>query len=489
MAESLKNSAISGAKWNAVLNIGRYFISFFLSIILARLLDPSEFGLIGMLNIFTAIALVFINAGFTSALIRENKSIQADFSTIFYYNIFISIIFYLLLFFAAPLIADFYKEQKLIVLTRLISLVFLINSLGIVQNAILIRDLNFKSQTICNLVGLGISVIVSIIMAFKGYGVYSIVAQAITQAFVTNLLFWIYSDWRPKGGFNKESFKRLWKFASQILATNIIAKIVENIDNLLIGKVFSATDLGYYVRAKSTKQLPEQIFGGILSTTAFAVLSKVNQNKEEFKRLHLKFFDLCVYGFFPIAFGLIGVSKSFTILLYSEKWVPSVPLLQVIAISSIPIFIGTLFTQTIMSQGNGKLYFRLNTIKKLIGLLSIPFGIFLGLYPFLIAFLVISLIGLFLDIYYTSKLLLIPIKQYLLKMYLPFLMSVIMCLCVLASTKLPIQNQLLSLIIQLTVGFIVYTLLSLIFKVKEFWIYKSIVIEQLKSIQARIIKR
>ncbi|MFA7627754.1 MAG: lipopolysaccharide biosynthesis protein, partial [Candidatus Kapaibacterium sp.] len=386
-------------------------------------------------------------------------------------------------------IANFYNEPKLIILTRLISLVFLINSFGIVQNAILIRDLNFKSQTICNIVGLVVSVIIAIIMAFQGFGVYSIVAQAISQAIVTNLFFWIYSDWRPNGGFKKESFKRLWKFASQILATNIIAKIVENIDNLLIGRVFSATDLGYYVRAKSSKQLPEQIFGGILSTTAFAVLSKVNQDKDEFNRVHLKFFNLCAYGFFPIAFGLIGISNSFTILLYSEKWIPSVPLLQIIAISSIPIFIGTLFTQTIMANGNGKLYFRLNTTKRLIGLLSIPFGIFLGLYPFLIAFLVISFIGLFLDIYYTSKLLLIPAKKYYLRMFLPLLMSVVMCICVLASTKLPIKSHFVSLAIQISVGIISYSLMSITFKVEEFFIFKSVVIEQIRSFQSRFAKR
>ncbi|PLX09115.1 MAG: hypothetical protein C0596_04765 [Marinilabiliales bacterium] len=265
MAESLKNSAISGAKWNAILNIGRYFISFFLSIILARLLEPEEFGLIGMLTIFTAIAQVFINSCLSTAIIRDKNASPEDYSTVFYFNIVVSIFFYLLLFFTAPIIAGFYNEPQLVLLTRLVSLVFLINAFGLIQNAILIKAINFKKQAICNLTGLTVSVIVSAILAFMGYGVYSIAWQAVSQAIVTNVLFWVTSDWRPTGGFKKTSFLRLWSFGSKILATTIIARIVENIDNILIGKIFSAGQLGYYVRAKSSKQLPEQIFAGVLS--------------------------------------------------------------------------------------------------------------------------------------------------------------------------------------------------------------------------------
>ena len=489
MSESLKSKAISGAKWNWLYNIGSYFISFFLSIILARLLEPCEFGILGMLNIFTAVAMVFINSGFTSALIRENKSSDADFSTIFYYNIVVSHIFYLVLFFTAPLIADFYNEPKLIILTRLVSLVFLINSFGIVQNAILVRELNFKKQTVFSLIGLFVSVIISIIMAFNGYGVFSIVAQVLSQAIVTNLLLWFYADWKPKGGFNKVSFKRLWKFASQILATNIIIRVIDNIDSILIGKIFSATNLGYYVRAKSTKQIPEQILVGTLNTTAFAILSKINQDEEKFRTMHLKLFNLCVYGFFPVAFGLIGISKSFTILIYSAKWIPAVPILQTIALTSIPLFLEALFMQTIMAKGEGKVYFKLNAFKKLIGLLTIPFGLFWGLYPFLFAYLFISFVGLLLNIYFTSKLIQISKKKYIITMLLPLLMSLIMLTLVLFTSKLNIQSHLILLIIQLIIGFLTYTILSILFKVKEFWTFKLLLFEQMKNLRTRFTKK
>lgn len=489
MAESLKNSAISGAKWNGLLNIGRYFISFFLSIILARLLEPEEFGLIGMLTIFTAIAQVFINSGLSTAIIRQKNASLEDYTTVFYFNIFVSVAFYLLLFFTAPFIASFYNEPQLIPLTRLVSLVFLVNSFGLIQNALLIKAINFKKQAICNLTGLFVSVIISTILAFKGYGVYSIAWQAISQAIVTNLLFWVTSDWRPKGGFKKASFQKLWAFGSKVLATTIVARIVDNIDNILIGKIFSAGQLGYYVRAKSSKQLPEQIFSGILGSTSFAVLAKVNDDEKELKRLHLHFFELGSYVFFPVIFGFIAIAEAFTIVLYSEKWLPSVPLFQIIALSSISYFLSVLFAQTIMAKGDGKLYFRLTTGKKLLGLLSIPFGVFWGIYPFIISLVVISIVCLLLDFIFTGRLINVPVSSYIIIMLKPLLVSVLMGTAVYFLTYLSIESNFLMLILQVGVGGVIYILLSLLFKLKEFYYVKNIVLEQVSTFVKRFKKK
>lgn len=486
MSESLKSKAISGAKWNWLYNIGSYFISFFLSIILARLLEPCEFGILGMLNIFTAVAMVFINSGLSTAIIRTKDASPEDYSTVFYFNIFVSTGFYVILFFAAPLIANFFKEPILVPLTRLITLVFLINSFGIIQNAILIKSINFKKQTICNLSGLGVSAIISTIMAFQGFGVYSIVGQAVSQALVTNILFWITSKWRPVGGFKISSFKKLWSFGSKVLATSIVAQIVENIDNILIGKVFSAGQLGFYVRAKSSKQLPEQIFTGVLSSTSFAVLAKVSDDDKELRRLHLHFFKLGTYGFLPIIFGFIAVAKAFTIVLYSEKWLPSVPIFQVIALSSIAIFLGSLFSQTIMAKGDGKLYFRLTTGKKVLGLLSIPFGLFWGLTPFIWSFVIINLIGLLLDFYYTGRQVNVKMFEYLIYMIKPLILSVLMGLGVYFITYLPITSNFLMLLLQVFSGIVLYIVFSIILKIKEYYYFKDVFVEQISTFMKRI---
>ncbi|MEI6346621.1 MAG: lipopolysaccharide biosynthesis protein [Bacteroidota bacterium] len=477
--ESIKSSAISAVKWSTISQIGSYGITFVLSIILARLLDPSEFGLTGMLSIFTGIAVVFINSGLSTAIIRTKDASLDDYSTVFYFNIAVSTAFYLLFFFTAPLIAAFYKEPILIPLTRLITLVFLINSFGIIQNAILIKEINFKKQTICNLIGLVASVIVSAIMAFNSYGVYSIVGQAISQAFVTNLLLWISSKWRPSGRFSKSSFMKLWQFGSKVLATTIVAQIIDNLDNLLIGKIFSAGQLGYYVRAKSTKQLPEQIFSSVMSTTSFAVLAKMSDNDSEFRRVHMHFFKLGAYIFIPVIIGFIAVAKSFIVVLYSDKWLPSVPLFQIIALSSFAYFFGVLFSQTIIAKGAGKLYFRLTTGKKILGLLSMPFGLFWGLIPFLCSFVVISMICLTLDIYFTGKLINVSIFDYLLMLFKPIITSAIMGLVVYLITFLPISSLLIVLTLQVFIGVIVYILLSVIFKTAEFLYIKQLVMDKL----------
>jgi O-antigen/teichoic acid export membrane protein len=483
--ESIKSSAISAVKWSTISQIGSYGITFVLSIILARLLNPSEFGLTGMLSIFTGIAVVFINSGLSTAIIRNKDASPDDYSTVFYFNILVSTAFYLLFFFTAPLIAAFYKEPILIPLMRLITLVFLINSFGIVQNAILIKSISFKKQTICYLIGLVASVVVSVIMAFNDYGVYSIVGQAISQAFVTNLSLWISSKWRPSGRFSKSSLKKLWQFGSRILATNIVAQIVDNIDNLLIGKVFSAGQLGFYVRAKSTKQLPELIFTGILSSTSFAILAKVNDNDHEFKRLHIHFFKLGAYFFIPVILGFIAVAKSFIVVLYSDKWLPSVPLFQIISLSSFAYFFGALFSQTIIAKGVGKLYFRLMTGKKILGLLSMPFGLFWGLIPFLWSFVFISFLSLLLDFYFTSRLIKIKMSAYFLYLLKPLTISILMGLVVYSLTFIPIKSNLLMLITQCITGVVLYILFSMIFKIKEYYYFKKIVIEQLNALNKR----
>lgn len=481
MSESLKNSAISGAKWNSLVNFGQYFFTFFLSIVLARLLSPSEFGLVGMLSIFIAVAQVFIDSGLSTAIVRTRDTTAEDYSTVFWFNISVSSLFYVFLFFAAPLIAKFYREPQLVILTRLICLVFFINSFGIVQNAILVKNFKFKIQSICYLSGLIASVFISMTMAFKGYGVYSIVGQILSQAIVKNIMLWILSKWKPKLVFYRTSFQKLWKFGSNILLAEIITKVINNIDNLLIGKIFSTNTLGYFMRAKSTKDIPEQIFSGVINVVTFSVLSKINNQIEEFKRLHLKFFYLTVYLVFPISFGIVATAYPIIIILYTQKWLIAIPYLRIIGFAIIPSLLGFVFTQTIMAIGDSKLYLKLNSLKKILGLLSIPFGIIFQIEVFLIATVIISYFGLLLDIYFTSRLLNIKMHLYFKKMLFPIFSGIIMMLTSFLIFNIPVQSLILKLISQIITGIFVYFALSIIFKIQEFYIYLDIAKEQYKK--------
>ncbi len=478
MSESLKNGAISGAKWNTFFSFSQYFFTFILSIILASLLEPAEFGLVGMLSIFIAIAQVFIDSGLSTAIIRNKNTTTEDYSTVFWFNISVSTLFYLLLFFSAPLIAKFYKEPQLIILTRLTCLVFVINSFGIVQNAIFVKNFKFKIQSFCNLSGLIVSIFVGIVMAYKGYGVYSIVGQILSQAILKNLMLWLLSEWKPEFAFYKNSFKKLWKFGSNILLVQLITSVIDNFDNMLIAKVFSTSKLGYFMRAKSTKQIPEQIFSGVINVITFTVLSKINDQLEEFRRLHLKFFNLTVYGVVPIAFGIVATAHPLIVILYTEKWLISVPYLQIIGFAIIPYLLSFVFSQTIMAYGDSKLYLKLNTIKKILGLFSIPFGIFFNIKAFLIVTVLISNLGLILDIYFTSRLLNHKLNLYIKKMLLPIFIGSIMLITSLISFKIPVQSLFLKLVFQIITGILVYISLSIVFKIQEFYIYLNIAKEQ-----------
>jgi O-antigen/teichoic acid export membrane protein len=482
MEQTLKQKALSGTKWSSILQFGNYGISFFLSIVLARLLDPEEFGLIGMLTIFTVIAKIFINSGLSSAIIRDKTAVEKDFSTVFYFNLFVSLLFYVSLYFAAPVIAKFYEEPILIKLTRWVALVFVINAFGLVQNAILVRKIDFKTQSISHLGGLAVSALVGGYMAFSGNGVWSIVGQILSQAIVTNTLLWILSQWKPRDGFSFASFKKLWAFGSKVLATTLVTQVIDNIDTILIGKLFSAQNLGFYTRAKSSRAIPQNIMGGVLSSVSFSVLSNVNDSLSELRRIHLRFLKLAAFVVFPVVLGLIAAAKAFVIVLYSDKWLPSVPILQIIAFYAITYTLGVLFSQTLMALGKAGKYFQLNVLKRIIGLLALPVGLFLGLYPFFIALVFLGFLGFLLDLIYIGKELNIRLKTYFLILFKYFLPATFMMCAVYGLSLLPIQSMHALLLMQIFVGMLIYWLFSILFKVEEYYEIRDMIKTKVKQI-------
>jgi teichuronic acid exporter len=400
---NLKAKSVSSAKWSLILHLGQYLITFTLSIVLSRVLDPSEFGLTGMLSIFIAMATTLTTAGLGQALVFNKTANEADFSTVFYFNIVVSSSLYLILFFSAPLIADFYNQPELINLTRWICLVFVINSFGLIQDTRLVIDLNFKKQSLIRLASLVVSVISAIIMAYRGFGVYSIVGQVLVQALTNVILYWSLSKWRPSTGFSMDSFNRLWKYGSNILFSNLFSQVINNIDNLLVGKIFKPHTLGLFIRAKSTKGIPEGIFTQAFQTSIFPILTKLNDNKEEFINKHLLFFKLGTFFIFPLVVLLYFSSFEIVDILYGSKWHHSVPYLKILAFMIIPRFLGVLFNQTLLAFGDSRLFMKLNMLRRVLGIINIPVAIFWDLTPYLYSIVIMTLAGLVIDIIYTSR--------------------------------------------------------------------------------------
>lgn len=474
---NVRNEVLSGAKWNAFGQFTHYGVQFIVSMILARILIPEEFGLIGMLSVFLGISTVFIQSGLSVALIQKKNADSVDFSTVFYYNIVVSLVFYLILFACSDFIANFYHEPKLVSLMRYTAIVFVINAAGVVQSTILRKELKFKKLNIVSVVGVFSSAVVAIIMALNEYGVYSLVAQSITYALVTNVLYWLVSDWKPQFIFSIESFKQLFGFGSKLLGSSILDRIYTTIDTLIIGKVFSASQLGFYSRAKATRDIPVENTTGILTSIVFPIFSKLD-NDSDLKKYHLKFLGILAFIIFPVMGGLAIVAEPLTILLFSETWLPSVKILQLLCLAGPAAPFSVILVQTILAKGNAGLFLKLDIYKKIIGVLGMGIGLYFGFYAFIIGVLAASVINLLINFIYTGKLVNTKLIEYLKVMFNPFIFSFVMCLSIYAIGMILPDNVYIMLFVQVSLGIVVYVFLSSIFKVKDFIYLKEIIKER-----------
>lgn len=400
----LRNKTLSGVKWNAIGRFSTQGISFVIGILLARILSPSDYGVIGMIGIFMAIAQTFIDSGFGSALIRKKDCTDTDYSTAFYFNIAVGIICYLILFFAAPLIADFFKTPILVDIVRVLSINLFLNSLTIVQTAILTTAVDFKSQAKISLVATIVSGIIGLTMAYNGYGVWSLVYQSVSMSIVRAILFWMITKWKPQRIFSKNSFSYLFGFGSKILSASILHTIYANLTTILIGKFYTPKDLGYYTRGESLASLPSTNLTSILQSVTYPILSKIQDDDERLIHAYRKY--ICMTSM-VIFFGmclLIALSKPLIHALLSEKWMHSVIYLQVFSIAYMFDHICQLNLNILYVKGRSDLVLRLEVIKKTISISMIVAAIPFGVLAICISRAFYTQIAVIINTYYTGKL-------------------------------------------------------------------------------------
>ena len=319
---------LNGVKWNLIERILLQGVGFFIGIILARLLSPSDYGLIGMLAIFTAISQTLIDSGFTRSLIQKKNCESIDYSTAFVTNVGMSLVLYGILFFCAPLIASFYNEPILIPLTRVVSLNFVLGSFNIVQRARLQSKVDFKSLAKVNVTASTLSGITGVIMAYMGFGVWALVFQTLCSSIVTMLLLPFFSKWHPSVRFSTTSFKALWKFGSKLLATGTMAIIMNNISTICIGKVYMSNQLGFFTRAQSFPQMVSDTVYQVLGNVTFPVLSKLQDDREHLVSVYRQSLYHTALLIFPVMVLLTVLAKPLVIVLLTEKWLGSVVMMQ-----------------------------------------------------------------------------------------------------------------------------------------------------------------
>ncbi len=404
MSGSLKQQTFKGVIWSSVERFSSMLIAFAFGVYIARILAPSDYGVIAMIGIFIGISGCFIDCGFANALVRKPDKTEEDYSTTFYFNIAVGLFFYLLLFFCAPLIADFYDTPILVPVTRVVSLNLLFGSLCIVQQALLSIKLDFKTPMWITLVGVLISSPLALFGALQGWGVWALVTVSVLPSFIRMILLWYLAKWRPKTGFYKKSFKYLFGYGSKLLASGLLDTIYNNIYTIVIGKKFSATNLGYYARAEQWAQLPSSNITGILGRVSFPVLSTIQDDEARLSISYRKFLRLSGFIIFPLMMGLAAVADPLVRLVLTDKWAPCIPLLQVLCFALMWYPIHAINLNLLQVKGRSDLFLRLEIIKKIIGVLTLCVTIPMGLFAMCVGRICISILCLAVNTHYTGKL-------------------------------------------------------------------------------------
>ena len=456
---NLKSQTIKGVFWSFIEKFGSQLILLISQIVLARLLEPKDFGLLGMLAIFIAVSQAFIDSGFDNALIQKKEVNQTDYSTVFYFNITIGIVLYLILFFAAPLIADFFHQPLLVDLTRVVCIVLAVNSFGLIQFVKFKIEMNFKAIAQVVVIANLLSAFVGIAMALMGFGVWALAGQIIGIYFFRTVLFWIKSSWRPSFIFSFQSFKQLFSFGSKLLLSGIINQVFQNIYLMVIGRIFSASLLGFYTQAKKLQEVPVTTLAQVVGNVTFPAFSKIQDDNIKLREGFRKLIKLMVFINFPLMLGLAVVAEPLLVLILGEKWLPSVPYFQLLCIAGMIYTLHASNLNILKVKGRSDLFLYLEIIKKTIVVIAIFIGLNWGIIGLIVGQICTSFISFFINAFYTGKLISYTIPNQLKDISQTFFISLGMVAFM--SIGWFINNQIISLVFQILIGIGSYLLLAI----------------------------
>ena len=374
MASDLKTKTLSGMIWGFVQRFGKMGISFVSNIVLARLLTPDDYGTIGMLMIFIAVANTFVDGGFGSALIQKKEPTKEDYSTIFWWNMLLSVVLYGLLFLGAPAIARFYNLPLLCDVLRVQGIVLIINALSFIQQNQLRKQIKFKRLATVTVISATLSAGIAIILAYMGWGVWALVAQQLMLSGFTAILLWILNKWYPAFVFSKESFKQLFGFGGFILGSNLINTLCNEIQGLLIGRFFSPATLGYYTQAYKLEQVTSKSLSNVIDQVAYPILAEYQNDNNALKNTFKKLSSAIIFVTTPIMLILILIARPAIVLLYSDKWLPSVYYFQILCIAGIAICLQNISYHAVASKGKSKDLFVWTIFKRGVGIAIIVIG-------------------------------------------------------------------------------------------------------------------
>lgn len=485
--QSLKNKTIKGVGWSAIDSFLGQGVSFIVGLVLARLLTPEEYGLIGISLIFITILNSVVDSGFSNALIRKKDIVREDYNTMFITNLVLSIGLYILLFFAAPYISVFF-EREITLLVRVLGSVLIINAFTIVQNTILIKKLDFKTKTKSSVISAVISGIVGIISAFAGYGVWALVINNLLRQILYTVSLWIFSHWKPSIQFNVDSFKYLWGYGWKLLVSGLLDTIWKDLYQVVVGKFYTPATLGQYTRARSYAQLFSSNITVVIQRVTFPVLANIQDEKERMIVAYRKVIKVTMFVSCICMFFLASVSEPLIYCMIGPQWYEASTYLPLICVSMSLYPLHAINLNMLQVQGRSDIFLYLEIIKKVLGLIPLVIGVFCNIYWMLIASIVNGVIALFLNTYYTGVKLGYTTWMQIKDISYDYILAVIAAIPVFFIKYIPISYWFI-LPMQFIVFFFLVILMSEFLKLSEYLEVKEILLSNLRKFYESILYR
>jgi len=474
----LKKKTIFGVLWNTFELLSGKVIQIIITIILARILIPEDFGIIALLVIFTELSKVILDSGFSQALIRKQDATQEDFTSIFYFNIFIGLLIYLFLYFISPQISNFYNYPELTNIARVIFLTIIINSFGIVQNALVVKSINFKILAKRTIIANFIGGVVAVSLAYLGFAVWALVFQILIATLLRVILLWLYSNWRPSKSFTIKPIKELFSFSSNLLLSGIFDVIASNIQTLLIGKFYSQASLGFYSQAKLLANLPSQTLTSVIRNVTYPTLSEINnKNTLQLKNSYRRIIKIAIFIIFPIMLGFIAIGDRLIPLVLGDKWIPSIEYFMLFCLIGAIYPLYSISQNIFLVQGNSKLFLKVSIAKRVITLIGILITIQFGVLTLVIGQVVTTVINTILTMYFSGKEIDYSLKEQIKDIIGIILISLFMLLTIyIFGVKVHFESSSLVILSQICIGIVVYFTLSFIFKLSVIFELKNILL-------------
>lgn len=434
------NRTARGFFWQFIDRFSVQGIQFLIGLVLSRLLTPNDYGIIGIIMVFFTFCDIFVDSGFGKGLIQKTDRTEVDSSTVFFFNIVVSLCCMIVLWVAAPFVAEFYENQSLVLLLRVASLTLLLNALSVVQMSHLIASFSFKSLAKANFLSTFLSGVIAIVLALNGMGVWALVCQYLFRSLILFFVVWFSTRWFPKFVFSKSSFKELYSYSSKIFLGTFVNQIVSNINNIFIAKQLSVSSLGYYTRGQQFPSFVQGALSSIFSNVSLPILSERKNDILQFTSQARKFIKLVTTVTLPIMFLLALLSKPLVIILLTEKWLPCVPIIQVYCLIRLFQSNGVINLNCALAVGRSDIVLKVELIKIPLGLLCLIVSLKYGLYCFVLGQVFLAFINLFVDSYFTGRYIKYGIISQI-KDVMPFLISGLIAAVLSSSFYLFINNS------------------------------------------------